>query len=327
MNNLKKVGLTALAGSLVAVTAHAGDVSVSGGASMTVKNHTGNSEKSSGKTFKMGNQLTFTGGGELENGLTVGISFVIDQGDDTTGADVAAYAGTSPFDNHSVQIGSETLGTLKMAGEGTNDAAGSIDTTAAGDIWNYTFTSFTTPLAAASNSGTLKYTSPELTDGLTLVASLSPKGSATAGGTSVGYGINYTGIDGLTVNLATAENNKTALKEDEMNVMKASYAYGPVTVAVSQNEYDAQTATDSQEVSSYAISYTVSENISVSYGSETHEDDAASTPNDAEFTSYSASYTAGGMTITAIAIDAENVNFDATVDDSEYWGLTASFAF
>ena len=64
MNNLKKVGLTALAGSLVAVTAHAGDVSVSGGASMTVKNHTGNSEKSTGKTLKMGNQLTFTGGGE-----------------------------------------------------------------------------------------------------------------------------------------------------------------------------------------------------------------------------------------------------------------------
>ena len=325
MNNLKKVGLTALAGSLVAVTAHAGDVSVSGGASMTVKNHTGNSEKSTGKTFKMGNQLTFTGGGELENGLTVGISFVIDQGDDDHTSDEALSG--SPFDNHSVSISSDTLGTLKMAGEGTNDAAGSIDTTAAGDIWNYTFTDFATPLAASSNSGTLKYTSPELTDGLTLVASLAPKSTATAGGTSVGYGINYTGIDGLTVNLATAENNSTALKEDEMNVMKASYAYGPVTVAVSQNEYDAQTATDSQEVSSYAISYTVSENISVSYGSETHEDDEASTPNDAEFTSYSASYTAGGMTISAIAIDAENVDFNATVDDSEYWGLTASFAF
>jgi outer membrane protein OmpU len=320
MNNLKKVGLTALASSLVAVTAHAGDVSVSGGASMTVKNHTGNSDTSKGKTLKMGNQLTFTGGGELENGLTVGISFIIDQGDDSS-------ASQGPFDSHSISVSSDTLGTLSMAGEGTNDAAGSIDTTAAGDIWNYTFTSFTTPLAASSASGTLKYTTPEITDGLTLVASLSPKGTATAGGTSVGYGINYTGIDGLTVNLATAENNSTALKEDEMNVMKASYAYGPVTIAASQNEYDAQNGTDAQEVSSYAISYTVSENISVSYGSETHEDDAASTPNDAEFTSYSASYTAGGMTISAIAIDAENVDFNSTVDDSEYWGLTASFAF
>ena len=325
MNNLKKVGLTALAGSLVAVTAHAGDVSVSGGASMTVKNHTGLSEKSTGKTFKMGNQLTFTGGGELENGLTVGISFVIDQGDDDHAAS-AALSG-SPFDNHSVQISSDTLGTLKMAGEGANDAASSVDTTAAGDIWNYTFTSFATPLAAQSASGTLKYTTPELTDGLTLVASLSPKGTATAGGTALGYGINYTGIDGLTVNLATAENNSTALKEDEMNVMKASYAYGPVTVAASNNEYDGTVATDDQEVTSYNISYTVSENISVSYGTEKHEDSATAAVEDAEIRAYSASYTAGGMTLSAIAIKAENEDFTSTVADSDYWGLTASFAF
>ena len=320
MNNLKKVGLTALAGSLVAVTAHAGDVSVSGGASMTMKNHTGNSDTSKGKTLKMGNQLTFTGGGELENGLTVGISFVIDQGDDTA-------ASNGPFDSHSVQVSSDTLGTLKMAGEGTNDAAGSVDTTAAGDIWNYTFTGFTDPLAATSNSGTLKYTTPELTDGLTLVGSYSPKSTTTASGTSVGYGLNYSGIDGLTINLATGENNATTGSEADLNVMKASYAYGPVTVAVSNNEYDATAATDNQEVSSYAISYTVSENISVSYGSETHEDDATAAVEDAEITSYSASYTAGGMTLSAIAIKAENEDFTSTVADSDYWGLTASFAF
>jgi hypothetical protein len=61
---------------------------------------------------------------------------------------------------------------------------------------------FTTPLAASSASGTLKYTTPELTDGLTLVGSYSPKGTTTASGTAVGYGLNYSGIDGLTVNLA-----------------------------------------------------------------------------------------------------------------------------
>ena len=30
----------------------------------------------------MGNQLTFSGSGELDNGLTVSLSFVLDQGDD-----------------------------------------------------------------------------------------------------------------------------------------------------------------------------------------------------------------------------------------------------
>jgi outer membrane protein OmpU len=79
MNNLKKVGLTALAGSLVATSAYAGEVTVSGGASMAVKNNSGTD---GGKSWTMGNQLTFSGGGELDNGLNVSISFVLDQGDD-----------------------------------------------------------------------------------------------------------------------------------------------------------------------------------------------------------------------------------------------------
>ena len=36
MNNLKKIGLSALAGSLVAVSAHAAEFSVSGSASITM---------------------------------------------------------------------------------------------------------------------------------------------------------------------------------------------------------------------------------------------------------------------------------------------------
>ncbi len=59
------------------------------------------------KSFSMGNQLTFTGSGELDNGLTVSLSFILDQGDDkgkTTAADDNAGA---PFDSHSVTISSE----------------------------------------------------------------------------------------------------------------------------------------------------------------------------------------------------------------------------
>ena len=37
MNKFKKVGLTALAGSLVAVSAHAGELTVTGGANITLK--------------------------------------------------------------------------------------------------------------------------------------------------------------------------------------------------------------------------------------------------------------------------------------------------
>ena len=49
MTNLKKVGLTALAGSLVAVSAHAGEMSVSGAANVTYK--TGGFEQSRKATY------------------------------------------------------------------------------------------------------------------------------------------------------------------------------------------------------------------------------------------------------------------------------------
>ena len=81
MNTFKKVGLTALAGSLVVSSAVAGEMSVAGGASIGLKNTT---KTSSGKSWTMGNQLTFTGSGELDNGMNVSLSFVLDQDDDTT---------------------------------------------------------------------------------------------------------------------------------------------------------------------------------------------------------------------------------------------------
>jgi outer membrane protein OmpU len=56
MNTFKKIGLTALAGSLVAVSAYAGEISVAGSASMKVRHVDGGSD---GKAFSMGNQLTF----------------------------------------------------------------------------------------------------------------------------------------------------------------------------------------------------------------------------------------------------------------------------
>ena len=76
--NIKKIGLTALAGSLVATSAFAGSMSVTGGASINIE-HTNGGAADSGKTFSMGNQLTFTGGGELDNGLNVSLSFILDQ--------------------------------------------------------------------------------------------------------------------------------------------------------------------------------------------------------------------------------------------------------
>ena len=329
MNNFKKVGLTALAGSLVAVSAYAGEVTVAGSASMKVR-HVDGGAANAGKAFSMGNQLTFSGSGELDNGLNVSISFVLDQGDDA-GADTNAddNAG-APFDSHSVSISSDGLGTLKFAGEGGANVQTAQDTTAAGDIWDSGFGISTAndPKTSASGNNMMSYTLPSIMDGVGLSASYHPKGSGAD--SSMAYAISYTGVEGLTVNYASGENNSTAGSESDTTSFNVSYAYGPVTVGYSQNEFDGagSDANTDQEVTSYEVSYTVSDAISVSYGTEEIARPDNASDQDIETSGLTASYTAGGMTIKGTMKSADNIDHTTTATaDREEWSLEASFAF
>jgi outer membrane protein OmpU len=317
MNKFKKLGLTALAGSLVATTAFAGEMSVNGNASVTAKNNSGTT---GGKSFTMGNQLTFTGGGELDNGLNVSLSFVLDHGDNVA----------SGFDSHSISIGSDTLGTVTFAGDGTGNAQSALDTTAAGDIWDNGFTygtnrasSYAAPQASdAKNNKTINWALPSFVDGLAVAASYG--GSTTATDSTTAYGLTYTGVEGLTAYYGAGEVGSTAGKGD-ITSMGASYAMGSFTVAVSQNEADMSSGTD-EEQTSFKLSYTVTEDLSVSYGEETHETSGSSV--DEEFESVSVSYTTGGMTITASNNEAKGLgNSSGAANEQTRWKLGAAFAF
>ena len=82
-----------------------------------------------------------------------------------------------------------------------------------------------------------------------------------------------------------------------------------------------------QETSSYKISYTVSDAISIGYGSEDVKS-GTTTDLDAEYEGFNASYTAGGMTISAAMQDGSNIsNTNAAAEQVEYWSLGLSFAF
>ena len=329
MNNFKKIGLTALAASLVSVSAHAGEISVAGGASINVEGFSGE-QLNAGKSYTMGNQLTFTGGGELDNGLTVAVSFVMDQAD----------AAPSPFDSHSVTISSDAMGSLKFMGEGGSTAANAIDGSAAGDIWDK-FDGLTNAMVlgshgqatgdsntATAGDNAFIYTSPELMEGLTLTASYAPQAStAETRASGTGFGVNYTGVEGLTLAYAKADivNSTKALSGDQ-TVMEASYAYGPVTASYSKWESDVDTANKDMELTGMAISYTVSDELSVTYGMEEADYEGSST--DAEYESLSLSYVTGGMTISAGMHEVENGAFDTgSHSDVEKWTLGASFAF
>ena len=121
-----------------------------------------------GKSFTMGNQLTFTGGGELDNGLNVALSFIIDQADDST-----TGLANSPFDSHSVTISSDALGSFKFSGEGGSSAQGAMDAGAAGDLWN-NGTGVAEITGAAAGNNSMFYTLPSMVDGLEVTASMSP---------------------------------------------------------------------------------------------------------------------------------------------------------
>ena len=70
MNNIKKIGLTALAGSLVALgSANSGEMSVSGGINATLKFGAGSGSQNTGRSIGADRDVSFTGGGELDNGM------------------------------------------------------------------------------------------------------------------------------------------------------------------------------------------------------------------------------------------------------------------
>jgi outer membrane protein OmpU len=332
MNNFKKIGLTALAGSLVAATAYAGEVTVAGSASMKVE-HVDGGAANAGKSFSMGNQLTFSGGGELDNGLNVSISFVLDQGDDAAtaiGSGTSTVGAGSPFDSHSVSISSDSLGTLVFAGEGGANVQTAVDTTAAGDLWDSSFgiTTGQDPKTSKSTNNMMSYTLPSVVDGVALSASYTPKGSGAA--SSSAYAIAYTGVEGLTLNYATGSDDSTAGSESDTTTMKASYAYGPVTVSYSENEFDGAgtDANTDQEVTAYQVAYTVSDAISISYGVEDIKTPDNASDEDMDISGIVASYTAGGMTISGTMVSADNTaHGTADTEDKDQWSLSASFAF
>jgi len=326
MNNFKKIGMTALAASLVSTSVFAGEVTVAGSASMAVEGYSSSGSIDAGKGFSMGNQLTFTGGGELDNGLTVGISFVLDQGDNEVSAE-ASSAGTAPFDSHSVSISSDSMGKLTMHGEGGSSAQAAIDTTAAGDIWdNFDGTTTgTTVSSSTSGSDILVYTLPSMVDSLAVTASYSPQ--QTGSESSTAYAMTYTGVEGLSASFGVGD-AKTGVSttEADATTMKASYAYGSFTLAYSNNDYQTAVASSDQETTSYKVSYTVSDALSITYGTETI--DKEGTAVDAEFEKITAAYTSGGMTFTVTQQSATDALHTATTaEDQDYWSLGLAFAF
>ena len=316
--NIKKIGMTALAASLVSVSAHAGEMTISGAASVSVGGYSGE-KLNSGTSFSMGNQFTVSGSGELDNGLNIALSFQLDETDSV-----------NPFDDHSVTISSDEIGTIKFSGHGGSSATSAMDATAAGDIWDGFdgarggVTAMTIGMSGGTDNN-IFYTAPTIMDGVALTASYNPQGAQAESET--GFAIAYTGVEGLTLKYGVSdENTGTSSTSGDQTAWHVSYAIGPVTATATSADYDMEAATNDKETTSYNIAYTVSDEISIAYGTESIDD--GNTSVDAEYSALVATYTAGGMTLTGKMEEAENVDGTTnTSADFEYWTVSAAFAF
>ena len=306
MNNLKKIGLTALGTALVASSAQAASMSVSGGTSIFFG---GEDNSNAGNGWSMTDQVTFTASGEMDNGFTISTSLQLD---------------ASVWDDRSITIDTGDMGKLTFSGHGSSGPVGAWDDitpSANEESWGTSIggtVDGATNDAAMDNAFIYDYT---VSDGLAIKAAYDPsKGTDLQSSTSIG--VAYTGMEGLTVKAAMGENNEAADQID-LSVLGITYAMGPVTVGYQTNESDRGTGTD-EDFTAFGISYAVSDDVSVSYGASTL--DYGNTNEDQDSSAVSISFTAGGVAISASHQTTDNVAGTSASDNSSY-EINFSFAF
>ena len=344
MNNFKKIGLSALAGSLAMVSANAVEYNMSGGmlATFTTQNDPAGSEANNGKGIGVATDLTFTAGGELDNGFTVDYTFVVD----TDGA----LSQTSS----QMTVGMGSLGTLQLNNKGGSKANGidDISPTAYNETWDGLTSAGTRNnpsfFGSSTSAGSVDYRIPtqELM-GYTVNASYTYDPSAgVAGATKGGVnpGSNTSGQaftlqvaheSGLEIGGGTEEvDNQSATKTVDLSraTIYAKYAYGGLTVSYQETAEnpaeDGTSASSDKESEILGIAYTAGD-LTVSYGeSETKVEAVGATAAlpTIELTSIQAAYTMGAMTVSAAMSETDNDNGIAAQEYEENT-LAVSFAF
>jgi outer membrane protein OmpU len=309
MNNLKKVGLTALAGALASVSVNAADLSVTGTASINLYQEEG---RDSGNGWTMGDVISFSASQELDNGMTISVAHALDDG---------------VLDDRSVTIDMGDNGVFTFHGKDGSSILGSKDDTtptAGEEAWG-DVTGATAALGGASSEDMMVYSHSSLIDGLTLSAAYVPSGGTTEEESSFDYGAEYTNDSGLTVGFAMGENNADADASVDGSILYANMVLEAFTVGATISEHDSETADASVDFQAVGVSFAATEELSMSINSSSHDyENAASQDQDA--LGVSISYVMGSMTFTANHNTVDNIA-GTGADDRSGYNLNLAFAF
>jgi len=312
MNKMKKIGLTALAASLVSVSAQA--VDISGGSSLTFAS--GN-DGVAGNPWSMNDSLTFSWGGELDNGFTVDMSFLLDNSDG---------AAAQIFDNRTLAIGMGDAGTLTFWGQAGSGVVGSFDDRTP-NAYEESWTGGDSPNQGHSASNMFYYTNS--LDVATLHASYTPQGAGASASSEFGIVVNA--IDNLELYGAVGTDNGVGGAAVDNTIVGAKFTYGGATIGLQSNEADSEAANGDEEFTAWGISYAVSEDLSISYNASTLNFETLGT-EDQDATGISASYTMGSMTLAGVMNSIEDQGAGATGagntdTNSDTYEVNLSFAF
>jgi len=318
MNNIKKIGLTALAGSLVAGSVSAATMSVTGSAGMSYTG--GDSKATQGQGWTMGDSITFSASGDV-NDIGVTLTMELD-GDDSDGG---AAAGNE-FDNQSIAFDLGDAGTLTFHGHGGSSALGAKDDvmpTANEEPWDIVTGAEAEVVGGAGGNNMFAYSYAH-ESGLTGTVTYVNAADAVTDVSSTSYGVEFTGLEGLTVGYAQQDVEVTTNAKSDESTMYAKYAIGGITVGIQMSEKDSESGTD-YETTGIGISYQVNDDLAVSYGNHEIEAVGAGTP-DQEAAAVSFSYTMGSLGIVGTVHDVDHVA-NSTTNSREKYSLGLSFNF
>jgi len=310
MTNFKKIGLTALAGSLAAATfAQAGELTVSGTATMEYQSTQDTAEASS-DSFGQVATIVFSGSGELDNGHTVNF--------------MAARTGTS-ITSQSVSLDMGDMGTLSVA---------SLNMAGIGSIQDMVPNAGEQPwddLGETTEHGTPEQGIASPHGGNRLGYSVNAGGATVSAAASHANGAMTTSaavqvsglVDGLNVGAGLATDQSAAGVEDDIETYYATYTMGSVSVGMQNTTVEKTAATSDIERDSYGITFAVNDNFSIGYGVSETEFEAETL--DEENTGIQASYTTGGMTIGLVNNTKDNA--EGADKQMEMTELKLTFAF
>ena len=347
MNNFKKIGLSALAGSLaLATSAQAFDASVSVESqaifSSAEQNNTSNTPN--GKGIGVDTDIAFSGSGELDMGWTVSVSHVLNTAEAVTNSSTQMAVGmgsmgTFQFNQDGGASTNAIDDVLPKAYEETWDAIGTNTATA-------NFHSF----GSALNKGSVSYKTPsfDLPFGLSAsatydydpnagIAAATPGGVGGDGPSGEGFTVKLAHESGLTLGGgAESTANSDAVKGAKIATGYALYSNGGISIGY-QEFYQNASITEKgttttrgadSEGEGYAFAYTAGDfTFSYSKSNETTlANGATAAKEEEEFSAVQAAYNMGGMTIAASMYEADNLDGTAALKYEET-ELSVSFAF